>query len=290
MSSSLRTLNSPLRTHGAHGVGKVRRPAVAGYFYPDQPEELRQTVVQLMQDAVEPIQHARIAIAPHSSYPFSGSIAAATLSRLCLPERWVLIGANHTGAGPAWSVMREGVYRTPLGDVPIDGVLADELLARCAVLEADEAAHQGEHAIEVQLPFLQWKRPGGVRIVPIITRSDQAEACRQVGQVIAEAARRLDDAVGVLISADLSHSESHAVAVTKDAALLRAIHAVDAERFLRVVREQSARLCGCGAIACGVWVARGLGAQQVATVRYATSAEAGGDPDSVTGFAGVVFS
>lgn len=227
---------------------------------------------------------------PHSSYQFSGAVAAGTLSRLPIPEQWVLVGANHTGVGPGWSVMPDGAYRTPLGDVPIDAPFVDELLARAPVLEADETAHQSEHAIEVQLPFLQWQRPMGLRLVPIITNSEDPDACRQVAQAVADVIRERASTVGVLISSDLSHYESHTAAVAKDAALLLAIHAVDADRFLRSVREQSVRMCGSGAIACGLEIAGFLGAREAATVRYATSAEAGGDPDSVTGFAGVVLS
>jgi AmmeMemoRadiSam system protein B len=246
-------------------------------------------MAQLMSRSMRLRTSARVTIAPHASYPFSGAVAAAALSALQIPPCWIILGTNHTGVGPVWSVMPDGIYRTPLGDVPIDAVFADELLARCAVVEADETAHRGEHAIEVQLPFLQWQRPTALRIIPIITKSEDPETCRQVAQAIAELVRSRADSVGVLISSDLSHYESHAVAVAKDAALLQAIHAVDADRFLRCVREQSVRMCGTGAIACGLWIAALLGIRQAATVRYGTSAEAGGDPDSVTGFAGVVF-
>ena len=277
-------------------VPRVRRPTVAGYFYPREPAQLCSAISQLMGLAPLQPREARLVIAPHSSFPFSGAVAAAVFSALRIPacaptavgERWLILGTNHTGAGPTWSVMPDGAYQTPLGEVPVETALAGELLARCPVLVADEVAHRGEHAIEVQLPWLQWSRPAGLTIIPIITRDENPDACRHVAQAIAELVRGSRHPLTVLISSDLSHYESREQAVAKDAALLQAIHARDADRFLGCVREQAVRLCGTGALACGLGIAEDLGLREATTIRYATSADAGGDPDSVTGFAGVI--
>ena len=268
---------------------RIRRPTVAGYFYPREPDQLRQAVSQLMGISTQQTRNAQVTIVPHSSYQFSGAVAAAALSAIHIPERWIVLGTNHTGVGSAWSVMPDGTYQTPLGDVPVDAALAEDLLARCPVLEADEVAHGGEHAIEVPLPLLQWRRPTDLQIVPIITKSEDPHTCRQVAQAVADLVRESAQPLTVLISSDLSHYESHEAAVEKDAALLQAVHAVDANRFLCCVREHSVRMCGTGAIACGLWIAACLGVHDVTTIRYATSADAGGDPDSVTGFAGVLL-
>lgn len=263
---------------------------VAGYFYPRDPEELRQAMAQLAGRALLEPRDARIAIVSHSSFQFSGAVAAATFAALAIPDRWIIVGSNHTGVGPAWSVMPDGAYQTPLGEVPVETALAEELLARCPVLVADEVAHRGEHAIEVQLPWLQRSRPANLTIVPIITKDENPDTCRQVAQAIAELVRGSRQPLTVLISSDLSHYESREQAVAKDAALLQAIHARDADRFLGCVREQAVRMCGTGALACGLGIAQGLGLRTATTIRYATSADAGGDPDSVTGFAGVILS
>ena len=275
--------------HAVVSVPRVRRPTVAGYFYPREPAQLRQAVSQLMGLSRQQPRDARVVIAPHSSFPFSGDVAAAVFAALHIPERWIILGTNHTGVGPAWSVMATGAYQTPLGEVPGETALAEELLARCPALDADEAAHRGEHAIEVQLPWLQWSRPADLKIVPIITKDENPDACRQVAHAIAELVRGSRHPLTVLISSDLSHYESHEAAIAKDAALLEAIRAVDANRFLGCVREQGVRMCGTGALACGLGIAQNLGLREATTIRYATSADAGGDPDSVTGFAGIII-
>ena len=228
------------------------------------------------------------AIVPHGSYQHSGAIVGQTLGRVAIPERCLILGSNHTGVGSPWSVMSDGAYQTPIGEVPIDQTLARALLEACPLLEDEAIAHHGEHAIEVVLPFLQWRRPS-VQIVPLITSSEDPQACQHVAQAIGWLIGSSEQPVGVLISADLSHYEPHQIVRDQDADLLAMIRQRDAEEFLRLAQERSMRLCGGGAIACGLWVARDLGAREAQVIRYGTSAEAGGDPGSAIGFAGVIL-
>ena len=106
-------------------------------------------------------------IAPHAGYMYSGAVAGAVYSRVLLPHRIIILCPNHTGMGAPISVMTHGAWCTPLGDVPVDAEIAEALLAENSGLEEDVEAHRFEHAIEVQLPFLQHHVGASLTITPI---------------------------------------------------------------------------------------------------------------------------
>jgi len=232
---------------------------------------------------------SRGAIVPHAGYQFSGAVAGDTFSRLTISRRCVILGPNHTGWGPSWSLMADGAYATPLGEVPIDEPLARALLDACPLLVADHLAHKGEHAIEVELPFLQWLRPQDLAIVPLVVGSEDAEEFSQVAEALVRVVAQVHEPVLLLASSDFTHYESREHAANKDAQLIEAIHTVDAQRFVQRVHELRSSMCGYGPVACLLGAARRLGATHAQLIRYATSADAGGDPDSVVGYAGIIL-
>src|SRR5881227_3559948 len=132
----------------------VRPPAVAGKFYPADPETLRRDVEAYLPEGIEKIA-ALGCVVPHAGYMYSGHVAGAVFARLQLPTRFVILCPNHTGMGTPLSVISEGQWQTPLGSVAVDSKLAAGLKSNFAFLTEDTHAHRSEHAIEVQLPFLQ---------------------------------------------------------------------------------------------------------------------------------------
>src|SRR5581483_2885977 len=132
----------------------LREPAVAGRFYPADPAVLRSDLNSYLSPA-QPVEAAIGCIAPHAGYIYSGAVAGAVFARMEIPSRCIVLCANHTGRGHPLSLMKEGGWRTPLGDVPLDSELASRLLDSFPALVEDSAAHRYEHAIEVELPFLQ---------------------------------------------------------------------------------------------------------------------------------------
>ena len=267
---------------------RVRPAAMAGLFYPNAPEALREELGRL---TVAPASRVRSigVIVPHASYHYSGSVAGETLSRLTIPRRCVILGPNHTGWGAPWSLMAEGAYATPLGEVPIDEPFARALLDACPLLAADDLAHRGEHAIEVELPFLQCLGPADLTIVPLVIGSEQPEEFDQVAGVLAERLSRSGEPVLLVASTDLTHYEPKAVAEHKDAQLIDAIQTLDEQQFLQRVDRLHVAMCGYGPVACVLGAARRLGASGAQLIRYATSADAGGDPQSVVGYAGIIL-
>src|SRR5206468_3890626 len=151
----------------------VRPPAVSGRFYPSDPTELRATVATLLADARQAVgpsgRPAVGLIAPHAGYIYSGPTAARAFVRTVIPALVIIVAPNHTGvceAKSGVSLWEAGAFRTPLGEVPIAADVAEGLRKISGgVVEVDHAAHRSEHAVEVELPFLQLLR-SDVRIVP----------------------------------------------------------------------------------------------------------------------------
>ena len=267
---------------------RIRRPAVAGYYYPANTAALTDALQALLPRDAAP-KPARAVIVPHDSLRRSGAITAAALSRVVIPRRCIVLGPSHTGSWMRWSLMVDGAYRTPLGEVPMDGALADTLRARCPFLEPDAWAQRGEHAIETVVPFLQRLGPPGLAIVPVIIGSDDPGEAAHLAEALQEAVRTSSEPVLLIASSDLSHFEPQARTMEQDARLTQAICALDGDGLRRLVREEAIRMCGEAAVACVLQAAKGLGAVRGAVARYGTSAETSGDPGSVTGYAGIII-
>lgn len=157
------------------GGDMIRRPAVAGSFYPADPTILRRTLQQLLSPLREEKDRvqARGALVPHAAYLYSGKTAGKVNGLLHIPHTVVLLGPNHFRLGPAIATFASGSWETPLGSVRINAHLAQALTAGYPQIIDDPEAHAAEHAIEVQLPFLQYLRPD-VTFVPILARQVHA--------------------------------------------------------------------------------------------------------------------
>src|SRR5258708_38342066 len=129
----------------------LRHPAVAGRFYPGDPDDLRAEAQAYLSHANSTNQaplRALGCIAPHAGYMYSGHVAGAVFARIEVPKRCIVLCPNHTGMGRPLAIMSEGAWQTPLGDVPLDAELAQPLKTRCPALEEDSTAHRAEHAAE----------------------------------------------------------------------------------------------------------------------------------------------
>ena len=272
----------------------MRAPAVSGRFYPSGRAELENAVRELCDAAraagAAP-QPAMAAITPHAGYVYSGLTAAHVFTRIALPRLVVVIAPNHTGdfgaAGGA-SLWAEGAFTTPLGPVPVADDFGRALCDAEPLVEPDPVAHRAEHAVEVELPFLQVLRPD-VRIVPLVLAFDAWEPCRALGDSLARLVRRWPEPVLLLASSDLSHYEPAAATEAKDRRALDAIAALDGAELLRRCRAERISMCGRAPAATVLAAATTLGAETASVVDYRHSGHASGDFDSVVGYAGVVI-
>ncbi len=182
-----------------------------------------------------------------------------------------------------------GAYRTPLGEVPVDEALALALQERCPFLTVDAWAQRGEHAIEVVLPFLQRCGPPDFSMVPLVLGAVDPCELTHCAEALADVVRAQPEPVVLIGSSDLSQYESSERGARQDRMVIEAIRRLDGRRLLDGIQEASIRMCGAEAVACVVEAARALGATHAELIRYGTSVEAGGDPDSVVGYAGLII-
>jgi AmmeMemoRadiSam system protein B len=270
----------------------VRQPAVAGRFYPGNAQRLRaevETYTAAHADASE-VPEAKIralgCVVPHAGYMYSGHVAGAVYGRLDLPRRLVILCPNHTGMGEPLAIMSQGAWHTPLGDTLIDMPLANRLMSHMPLLAEDSEAHRYEHALEVQLPFLQVLAPG-FQFVPIAVGTSNFEVLSALGVVIGSVIGEASESVLVIASSDMNHYESDDVTRVKDRRAIEQMLALDPRGLYDIVHQANISMCGYGPAVVMLTASRRLGAKRAELVSYATSGDASGDRDKVVGYAGI---
>lgn len=258
---------------------------MAGTFYPAGAAALASGVDAYLAAGGPSAKPAVGLVVPHAGYMYSGAVAGATYAVAAVPPRVVVLGPNHTGLGFSRAALSPAeAWRTPLGLVPLDPALQEALAAGPGVAP-DAAAHAREHALEVQLPFLQRARPNVALGALCLAHLSYAQ-CERLAETVAGAAR----GAGALLvaSSDMSHYLTAAVARAADHRALEPLLALDAEGLYRRVHEEEISMCGIIPAVVMLLAARALGAREAALVRYAHSGEVSGDDDRVVGYAGVV--
>ncbi|MBW7957730.1 MAG: AmmeMemoRadiSam system protein B [Deltaproteobacteria bacterium] len=264
----------------------IRKPVVAGRFYPGEEDALRAALEKHLSHS--PVEDAKAIIAPHAGYMYSGEVAGSVYARVRVPERVFLIGPNHTGLGKRVSVWREGEWDTPLGSLKIDEVAASMLIGGSKLFSADTEAHLFEHSLEVQLPFILARNPVA-RIVPVtILRADEKD-CLELGRALARTISGLEGDSLIIASTDMSHYEQDGIARQKDRLAIDSILALDAAGLLEVTSKEDISMCGAVPAAIAIVAARELGATKTALAKYATSGEVNGDLGQVVGYAGIII-
>jgi MEMO1 family protein len=265
----------------------LRPPAVAGRFYPADPAELSRDITAFTPPSEESPRRAIACVVPHAGYRYSGHVAGAVYAHLKLPRRCLLLGPRHFPRGKAQAIVSEGAWQTPLGCAEIDSELAQELVRADPGLCEDDVAHQIEHALEVQLPFLQFLS-SDFRFVPIALGTGEYFQFESLGRAMAEVLRKQTDSVLMIASSDMNHYESDEITRRKDGLALERVLQLDARGLFDVVRREGITMCGFGPVVSVLTAARLLGASRATLVRYATSGDINGDRDEVVGYAGVI--
>ncbi|NDQ55912.1 MAG: AmmeMemoRadiSam system protein B [Acidipila sp.] len=266
----------------------IRQPAVAGRFYPAQPQQLLEQLETFIEvsPAVDRVR-ARGCLVPHAGYKYSGAVAGAVFARIALPAKFILLCPQHYRVGEPLAIVSEGAWRTPLGDVQIDSQLAVALKGACPELREDSTEHRVEHALEVQLPFLQ-RLAGNFTFVPIALGTDRLAQFETLGEGIAEAVAAQPDPVLIVASSDMNHYEADDVTRKKDQRAIDKILALDAVGLYEVVRREGITMCGYGPAVTMLTAAKRLGATKAEVVRYATSGDVSGDKSEVVGYSGII--
>jgi len=265
----------------------VRNPVVSGQFYPGSASELR-AMIEMMVDKKATRQEVIGLVSPHAGYIYSGPVAGAVISRVKFKDTFIIMGPNHTGMGKPLSIMTSGIWQTPLGEVEIDAELAQRILNASSHLAEDHVAHQFEHSIEVQLPFLQYFKPD-IKIVPIVLAHSGGEVYKQIGQGIAQAVKESGKEVVIMASSDMTHYEPQDSAQHKDTQAIEAILELNEDELLKRVEELNISMCGYAPTVSLIAAARELGATGAELVKYQTSGDTTGDYAAVVGYAGIII-
>lgn len=263
-----------------------RKPYVAGQFYPGKAEELRDMIAGLIDPGASK-DKAIAVMSPHAGYIYSGPVAGAVYSSIELPETFVVLGPAHRPIASVFAVQGEGAWSTPLGEASIAADLAAAIRSHSPLIEENAADHRMEHSLEVQIPFLQYFRPGA-SIVPICVSWEAGfRDLEELGGALAAGIRSHPREVLIVASTDMSHYVSRETARAMDESAIDRVLALDARGLYETVRRKNISMCGFKPVAAALVAAKSLGARKGVLVRYGTSGDATGDDREVVGYAGI---
>jgi AmmeMemoRadiSam system protein B/AmmeMemoRadiSam system protein A len=268
---------------------------VAGSFYPADPKELTAMVDGFLAQAKpDPVPNLVAIVSPHAGYPYSGSVAAWSYALLKgrKYDRVVVIAPDHMEGFQFVSVFDGDAYSTPLGRVPVDREFARKLAGSNSLIKLSDRGHRAggersEHALEVQLPFLQ-RVLGEFQLVPVVMGTQSYDACRALGVTLAKLVR--DSNTLIVASSDLSHYHPYDEAVRLDKKTLNSIQEWDYLSMSRNFEHRIWEACGGGPIIAAMIAAERLGANQATVLRYANSGDTAGDKSRVVGYGAVAIS
>lgn len=270
----------------------IRRPAVAGRFYPARAEVLSRDLDSYLakaEDAAGVVEHAVGCVVPHAGYMYSGHVAGAVYRRLPPRRSYIILCPNHFGRGAPLAMMSDGAWLTPLGEAAVDPGLARALRKACPLVSEDAAAHAEEHSLEVQLPFLQ-RQVGTFSFLPVSIGVGGYAALESLGRGVAQTVAGQAEPPLIIASSDMNHYEPDGVTRVKDRKAIDRILALDPRGLYDVLRLEDISMCGYGPAIAMLTAAKELGGSQAELVKYATSADAGADKSAVVGYAGIIVS
>ena len=280
----------------------LRQPAVAGSFYPNNPEILKKTIEEcFLSDSgvgeipklntFDGVDYPINIMVPHAGYQYSGAIAShgyCNLVQIGFPEVLIILSPNHTGYGSEVSVFNEGDWITPLGTVNVDNEFANAIISNSDIASADFNAHLYEHSIEVQLPFLQYFS-NDFSIVPITMGSQSFTASSDLAKAIFEAGNELNKSYAVIASTDLSHFNNQEKANTVDGYVLEDIEDMNEFKLFEEVIQYNITMCGYGPVMTAISLSKMTNKNSCEILAYGTSGDVTGDLSSVVGYASGIF-
>jgi MEMO1 family protein len=264
----------------------MREATVAGQFYPDDPNKLRKTIESYIHNAAT-VTEAKGIVVPHAGYIYSGQTAGAVFSSITLPKRIIILCPNHTGRGAALALAPSGDWLMPLGAAFIDSEMNETLLREYSGLQEDASAHRQEHAIEVQLPFIQVLQPD-FHFSAICVRTIEYTILEALGHAMARTIQSLHEPVLLIASSDMTHYVTAEEASKQDHFAIDHMLKLDPAGLHQTVLEKRITMCGFAPTVAVLVACKDLGAESGELIRYTNSGEASGDYRRVVAYAGIV--
>lgn len=269
----------------------VRKPVIAGTWYPGDPDVLRKDIEAFLDRAsIGEIPRKPVAVvSPHAGYMYSGQVAAHAYKAVSGYEysTVVVISPSHRAYFPFVSVWKSGAFETPLGSLIVDETLCERLTAVPGVFTDDIRPHEAEHALEIQLPFLQAVLPP-FRLCPLIMGRQDPDICQDLARALHKSIEDHDDVL-IVASSDLSHFHSADRAQAMDSRVAQAIDRFDIEGLSRDLKHSKSEACGGGPILTALLYAQALSRTESTVLKYAHSGHITGDNSSVVGYLSAVI-
>jgi len=279
----------------------LRRPAVAGSFYDGDSKSLNIQIKNCFLNKIGPGEVPLVnpkkqnniigLISPHAGYMYSGPVAAHGFYKIALdgkPDTIIILGPNHRGFGEEVSIMAEGKWKTPLGELEIDRDIAEDILRNSKIIKNDKKAHQYEHSIEVQLPFIQYIFGNNIKFVPICMTRQDINTDIEIARSICSSA--VDKNILIIASSDFTHYETQEYAENVDKQAINAILEFNPKKLYDMIYHQNLTMCGPGPITVMLLACETLGAKKSELLKYATSGDVSGMYDQVVGYASLIVS
>ncbi|PLV58685.1 AmmeMemoRadiSam system protein B [Thermotoga sp. KOL6] len=275
----------------------IRKPAVAGLFYPSRSDELIEMIKMcFLDERIGPgklpgpvdlsLNKLLALVSPHAGYVYSGPVAAwgyLEVAKFGKPSLVVIVGPNHTGFGKSVGVWPNGFWETPLGAVPINEKAAQIILENSRYAEEDTLSHLREHSIEVQLPFLQFVF-GDFSFVPICLMDQSPMVAEDLAQAINTLSKEFEGTL-VVASTDLNHYEDQKTTMRKDSYIIEAIEKRNPGMLYEYLVREDISMCGYG----GVATVLNLKFQNSKILKHATSGDVSGDTLEVVGYLSAIL-
>ena len=267
----------------------VRGPAVAGSFYPAEEAILAAEVNRMLGGPLTSPEPWPALMVPHAGLAYSGSIAAEVFRQVQIPSTVIILAPKHTGLGAQWAVAPHASWQIPGATMAADVELSRRLAREIPGFELDALAHEREHAIEVQLPFLARLAPAA-RVVGIVLGAASLARCFEFSAALAEVISSLEETPLLVISSDMNHFANDDENRRLDELALRAMESLDPTTLHRCVTENQISMCGVLPAVVVMDTLLRLGClSRMQRVGYATSAEVNNRRDKVVGYAGVLL-
>ncbi len=267
----------------------IRPAAVAGRFYPADADELSTLVEGYLADAPKRTVSCPAIMVPHAGLVYSGSIAGQVFAKVKVPDTVIVIGPKHTRLGVEWAVAPHEKWSIPGGEIASDPELARRLADAIPGLQLDAAAHQAEHGIEVELPFLARRNPN-VRVVGITIGGGDRENCKQFADGLTGVLKELPEQPLLVISSDMNHYANDQENRRLDEIAMQSLERLDPDDLFQTVTGHAISMCGVlPAVIAMDTVKRLHRIKKAERVAYATSADVSGDKSRVVGYCGMLF-
>jgi len=278
----------------------LRKPAVAGSFYAGDSKSLNIQIKNCFLHKIGPGEIPLVnpnrenniigLVSPHAGYMYSGPVAANGFCKIALdgePDTIIILGPNHRGFGEDISIMVEGKWKTPLGELEINTDIAEDILKNSKTIKKDKKAHQYEHSIEVQLPFIQYIFGNNIKFVPICMTRQDINTDIEIAQSICSSV--VDKNILIIASSDFTHYEPQEYAENVDKQAINAILEFNPQKLYDIIYQQRLTMCGPGPITAMLIACKTLGAKKAELLKYATSGDITGMYDQVVGYASIII-